>query len=237
MKKALLSIFVVLSMVVSATAPTYASANSTTDANNVISFEAYYAAVKDEYANYHVEYDCTDNDENFVFTKGLLDQTLADIREQFSDVEYDTSTNSFKSSEEITQSVISKSPTLESIVSPNTLFNTRNYVCDRTVQSPAVAGWATIRVTTNVTEDVSSGVFVNINSCTSRQYGAAVNFISWQHNSNNLAIVDGASINDQLVSGFVYGTLVVEYTDPNTGLKGTYTSDHQVLVEFICAAA
>ncbi len=51
MKKALLSMIVVLSMVVSATAPTFASANSTTDGNTIISFEKYYAAVKDEYAN------------------------------------------------------------------------------------------------------------------------------------------------------------------------------------------
>jgi len=83
-------------------------------------------------------------------------------------------------------------------------------------------GSAQIRITINTAEDLQLSRFVGINSCTSRQYGAAVNFKSWKHGGSDLSMNSSRT----WVNGTVYGTLAVEYTEPITGLRVTYTSDH-----------
>lgn len=83
-------------------------------------------------------------------------------------------------------------------------------------------GSAQIEIRINTTEDIQANKFVEINSCTSRQFGGAVNFQSWTHGGDDLSINSSRT----WINGTVYGTLVIEYTEPQSGMQVTYTSDH-----------
>lgn len=220
MKKRFITFFLVLCMAFSIIIPTNAVALS----DDTISFEEYYAAVKAEYAKYHIQYECSNPNGSFVFTKGLLDKTLKDIQNKVGKSEFDANTNRFVSHVD-PQSVIK-----QNIVKRSFIVD-RNYFIYTTVESPGF-GEAGIEIKTNTSEDIQSGKFIYINSCTSRQYGNAVNYKSWTQTAYDLDI----SSDREWVTGFVFGTLVVEYIEPNTGLKHTYTSDHSIYMGFTCGS-
>lgn len=195
-----------------------------TEKNSVISFKDYYKAIKAEYAKYHIKYECTSYDKNFVFTKKLLDQTLEDIEKNVSGLNYDATSHAFIDNVKSPQTTDEKSVNIESIIKPDVASENLNYPTDWTVKSPSNMGSANIRITINADVDIERGRFISMNSCTSRQYGPALNFKSWQQTGSDVKINSDRT----WISGYVYGTLVIEYTEPNTGMKVTYTSDHGV---------
>lgn len=224
--KKLLALSLVLVLSLSLSVSVYAVAPAASEKNDVISFEEYYKAVKAEYAKYHIDYECNNYDKSFVFTKKLLNQTLNDIKKHVSAFKYDTSINSFISYANVPQSIVEKKTNVESKVSPDSAFINKNHFIYTTVKSPSGMGQAGIQIRINTTEELQGSKFISINSCISRQYGAALNFDSWQDNGNDLDI----SSNRTWISGCVYGTLVVGYTEPNTGIHATYSSDHVIAI-------
>ncbi len=224
--KKFLSLFLVFVLSVSFLTPVYATTAIASPSNNtgVISFECYDAAVKAEYAKYHVKYECINYNKDFVFTQKLLDQKLQDINDTLSSFMYDTETNSFMTYvQEPIQHVSDKhSSIIESAITPYAAYVILNKYFNVVATSPSGLGNAHIEIAVNTTQEVQSSSFVTINSCTSRQYGSAVNFKSWSDDGNTLKI----NSTRKWVSGNVYGTLVVQYTEPNTGITATYTSDH-----------
>jgi len=215
--KKLLSLFLILALSVSLCIPAYAAVPSSS--NNVISFEEYNAAVRTEYARHHIKYECTSYDKNFVFTKELLKQKLEDIEKTASGFTYDTSTNSFVDS-------VPALETAQGNISPYAIIGAVTRYKNETAKSPSGMGSANILVTIKTHDDISLGKFVAIDSCTSRQYGGAVNFQSWTDTGNSLSI----STDRNWVNGFINGTLVIAYTEKLTGMNITYTSDHSILI-------
>ncbi|MPM31885.1 hypothetical protein SDC9_78442 [bioreactor metagenome] len=112
-------------------------------------------------------------------------------------------------------------------LAPYSLPHTRNYMYYTTL-SNGLSGQAEIETKINATEDVQSGNFISLNSVTTRQYGTAINFVSWTQNSHNLKI---SSVN-YLISGTIDGTLTTEYVVSATGTRVRVTKDH--LISIVC---
>lgn len=222
MKRAL-SFVLTLTMLMSLfTVPAFAATTPTSDQNNAISFEEYNSTVTKEYAKFHIKYECVDYDRSFVFTDELLKQKLEEIRETASQFNYSPSIGAFIEPSVQIASVKPKT------ISPFGFTDQVNYYTYVTAKSPSNMGAADIEITTNVTRDVQASKFVRINSCKSRQYGGGINFKSWKHVSDNLSI----NASQTMVNGTVKGTLTIEYTEPTTGIKVTYSSDHAWLIGF-----
>lgn len=199
--------------------------------SNVISFEDYYKALKAEYAKYNMNLEILDHNDSFVYTQEFLDEKIASLNSYMETADFDKESGTFLdyNYEETTSENNTEGQSILGIMP-----NTRDYTLYPTVNATGIfPGSAELEIRVNVTEDVSSGVFMSINSVTSRQYGTAVNFESWTQTSHTVHIISNYN---SLIYGVVHGTLVAIYTEPKTGNVIRNTSDHDLQVSIDCEA-
>lgn len=213
--KTIISFLIVLTMAFSLFTPVYA-VNSNDD--TVISFEEFNEAVKAAYAQYNITFNCTRINEDFVYTKGLLNEKLEDIKKEISAQNYDPTTRSFVSY------AIETSTTQPNIIQPNAMYVNKNFVNERWIDSPSQMGGATIRVNVNATCNVQNAQVVSINSVNSYRMGYGVNFESWVQTGQSM----GINYNRDWITGDVYGTLTVSYIDPKLNIEVSYASEHSI---------
>ena len=99
-------------------------------------------------------------------------------------------------------------------------------------RSNLLLGFAEIMVSIDTTIDAQYNRFMSVNSCTSRQYGVGINFESWTQSDCDVSIINFNGEQDNAIEYDVYGTLIVKYTEPTTGVTITYTTDHTLSGKF-----
>ena len=149
-------------------------------------------------------------------------QGLNEISKKAKSFSYSDKLHAYAVKADAKQNANNRPDKLGATITPNAAFVTENHYSYVKAKSPSGFGYADILITVNYTENVQDGDFVSVNSCGSRQYGSALNFRSWQDNGNTV----GIGREGYWICGNVYGTLTIAYTDPNTGITATYTSDH-----------
>lgn len=203
--------------------------NGLDKSSNVITAAQYEAGMQSEFAKYNMGFELVDYKSDFVFTTDLLDADTKTFRTSMESSNYDKSVGAFVQD----YGVVTLNTNLSeySIENPARVmpykrsFSETKKISQSTV-APFIA-WANIQVNVTATEDAQSEVFLSVDSVTSRQYGGALNFVSWTQNSHTFSIV-GAS--KRCISGHVSGTLVSGYTSP-AGISVTYSSDQNISMD------
>lgn len=220
MKKTLsfiLSIMFVLTM-----SPLCVHAAESEAVGEVISFDEYYESMKALYSEYNIDYEILAVDEDLVFTRELLERQLMETREKLE--------NSASSAS--VHIVASETGRQDKTTGDNSTRALMPYAyqesCDVYIMSPSTMGSAWFRMTLNATADAQYNTFLSINSYTFRQNGGYVNFKSWNEISKSHVL---SSDRQKCTVTFV-GDLVVEYTEPYTGILAGWTSTHEIEYTF-----
>ena len=212
-----LSAILIFTLVMTVSNSSFAQAK---ELSNFISAEDYFLAIQEEYEKYHIKFEVTGYDADSVYTLQALDEKIEEIRLQMSRV-----TNY---SEEL-QTFVEVIPELEDngIATRAPMLINKVYSQTRRVNSPSGVGMADLLVEIEVTQDGQYNVFTSVNGITSRQQGLAVNFESWEQHDGYESNIWKDEYGSHMEC-YATGTLVVSYTEPNTNMKMTYSSDHTI---------
>ena len=214
MKKFLCS-FMVLSLAITLF-HSYSFAAERENANEVISFEEYYSAMREIYAEYGVTFEIIDANENYVYTVAFLNDQLQNAQEMLEANKSDADT------------VVISMPDNDSVgvysLMPYAYSSTQYY----SVISPTGMGAADFAVTLNATADAQHKTFLSIKDYTCNQYGYYFNLKSWTETSKSHSL----SNDKQVCTVNFIGDLTIEYTDPITNNVHAYTSTHQITSYF-----
>ena len=195
-----------------------------------ISAEKFYSEIAKEYSQYNIRIQVENIDPTFVYTEKMLEEEVEKIRTDLSLIEnYDESTGRFVSYNSEVETLDEASPT--SVMPYNKTFKSLHQIESRN-RSNLLLGFAEIMVSIDTTIDAQYNRFMSVNSCTSRQYGVGINFESWTQSDCDVSIINFNGEQDNAIEYDVYGTLIVKYTEPTTGVTITYTTDHTLSGKF-----
>ena len=195
-----------------------------------ISAEKFYAEIAKEYSQYNIRIQVENIDPTFVYTEKMLEEEVEKIRTDLSLIEnYDESTGRFVSYNSEVETLDEAS--LTSVMPYNKTFKSLHQIESRN-RSNLLLGFAEIMVSIDTTIDAQYNRFMSVNSCTSRQYGVGINFESWTQSDCDVSIINFNGEQDNAIEYDVYGTLIVKYTEPTTGVTITYTTDHTLSGKF-----
>ncbi len=191
--------------------------------SEMISFDDYYHAMKAEYAKYGIKYEIIQSNHDINFTKELLDKQLSTARYQGE--EY------IKQQQEETQQAEKVAISYIQNMSARSIMPVQiTDISDHTFKSPSGMGEVGVRLKSTATYDVNGGRFIGVDSYSSYQYGTYVNLKSWTVTDETCTIASlGDGLYNNCIRHYVRGLLVIEYTEPNTGLLVGYTSAHSVI--------
>ncbi len=216
----------ILSMVFGSYTSTAFAANSSieNDKDEIISFEDYYSSMKALYANYGVTYEVLQNNNNVVFTKGLLDEQLA------------TAKQNLEANKQVSNStyinVVSMPGALDNHNGDISVQSYMPYAYSHTsnvkVSSPSGMGYACFDLTLKATADAQYSTFISINSYTCSQSGSYLNYKNWDETSKSYSL----SPDNKICEVSFIGRLTIEYTETKTGLLVGYTSNHNITFNF-----
>lgn len=219
--KKLLSGMLALAIIL-AISPAYAKASENENSGEVISFQEYYDAMKTLFAEYGIRYEILSSDENFVYTRELLDTQLAETRAALEKTASNTSVSFAINEVESTEQNLGET----SVQALMPYDYTETY--DEYIMSPSAVGGANFTMTLNATADAQYGTFLSVKSYSFKQNGRYLNFKSWTETSKGYTFSSDRTACTVTFSG----ELVVEYTEPTTGITGGYTSSHTVTHTF-----
>ena len=152
--------------------------------NEIISFDEYYSAMKEEYAKYGITYEIYQKNDDYIFTKGVLRENLNNARQQgkiYKQQKEDEMKNIIELNKDLS---VDNNNQYTTRIMPVTVTK-QSY---QTVSSPMYIGSAEICLETRATVDVNNDKWISVNYVTSYQSGAYVNFKSWVHNSSSYSI-------------------------------------------------
>lgn len=184
----------------------------------VISFDEYYNSMKELYSEYNIDYEILDVDEDFVFTRELLERQLLETREMLENSANSASVH-IVASETADQDKTKGDDSVRALMPYS--YQDSCYVY---LTNPSILGYAYFKMTLNATADAQHNTFLSINSYTFRQSGEYMNFKSWTELSKSYVL---SSDRQKCTVTFV-GEIVFEYTEPNTGITAGYTSTHEI---------
>lgn len=222
MKKKIIAVLISISLLFSMSVPAFAAEPSTDD--TVISFETFYEALRSEYEKFGITFEVIERtDPDFVYTQGLLDDKIAEIRETMLNSHVMESTGI----EIIDSSIASNSITPYSYMPAEIPYQ---YM--EVVYSPGAAGlaWATICLEVVALVDGQYDDLMGIISYTSFQKGSYLNFVSWTQRSMTVT----PNYYNNSIRASATGLLTVEYTDTVIGMLVGYTSEHTISHTFYC---
>ena len=222
MKKKIIAVLISISLVFSMSVPAFAAEQSTDD--TVISFETFYEALRSEYEKFGITFEVIERtDPDFVYTQGLLDNKIAEIRETMLNSHVMESTGI----EIVDSSIASNSITPYSYMPAEITYQHLQLL-----QCPAAGdlAWATICLEVVALVDGQYDDLMSIISYSSFQKGPYLNFVSWTQRS---ITVDPNYYNNSIWAS-VTGLMTVEYTDPYIGMLVGYTSEHTISHTFYC---
>lgn len=200
---------------------------ATDSSDEVISFEEYYSTLRDEYFEYGITYEVYQKNDDFVYTKNLLEAQLVKARQE--GIELIKQQQEIEKQSAVILAELKKSIEIEdrNIVTPMVMYITRNFSSIQTVTSPSGMGRADICLEAEATADADKGYFLWINSYDNYQSGYYVNFKSWDVTYEKCT-VESFHGTRNAVFYEVEGRLTIEYTEPKTGLLVGYTSSHSL---------
>lgn len=217
--KKLISLLMSLALAFSLSTTIFAASPSMNSTTGMISAEAFFQAIQEEYAKYHITFTAENYDPNATYPVTELNDVIENIRSQMATVDnYDEELGAFVTTfDDISAS---SAPAPYSIMPTEQTFKLNGFA------NGSVIGSAMIEVTVQATVDAQYNTFMSCNSITSRQYGSAINFESWTQTSTSYTISNDPGVST--LTAYANGTLVTSYTDPVSGIKATYTSDHSI---------
>ena len=190
----------------------------------LISAEYFFLAIKEEYAKFHIEFEATEYDPSAMYAKNLLNERLNEIRLQMESVtNYSEEYQAF-----VDEDVLE--PYTEDDVQPYSPMPYKKvYSRTQKFDSPSGMGFANILIEIGVTIDGQYNAYMSVDSFQTRQSGLAFNFDSWSLLTEPQSkIWYDEKYKESLMQCYATGTLVVSYTEPHTGMKLSYSSDHLV---------
>lgn len=219
--KKLMSCILSLALCFSLAIPAFAFTSDPAE-NQVITFEEYFATVHEEFAKYGIDYQVIERNDDFVFTQKVLNEKITEIQDTMSKTtvsynrDYDPDAEATVNS---SVSSVGNEISAARIMPVEQVFQHEVYL--ECPYAPTLA-WAYICMEVVALVDLQGGNLMSIESYSSFQKGAYLNFVSWQQRS--------MSVNPNYMAGTfratVNGLLTVEYTEPTTGLLVGYTSEH-----------
>ncbi|MCF2663080.1 MAG: hypothetical protein PUF62_03385 [Bacteroidales bacterium] len=231
MKKKLITLFMAFTVCLTISLPAYAADMQ----ENTISAEKFYAEIAKEYEKYNIRIEVENIDPTFVYTEKMLEEEVVRVRAELASIEnFDEMTGRFVSynteTESITGTLNEANPA--SVMPYDKTFKSIHRIENRSVNNGLLYGAAEIQVSINTTIDAQYDRFMSVNNCTSRQYQLGINFESWTQTDYDVKIADYNGEQDTAIEYDVYGTLIVKYTEPTTGVAITYTTDHTLSGRF-----
>lgn len=188
----------------SATTAFASTAETSEDA--FITIEEYETALKKEAEKYNIECDVLSYDPSVKLTSKMLQDALHDLRFSAQNFEIRTSAS-------------------------NRVMPVKGTYYNEFVASCPPYGWATIRTEINATVDAQSSAVIEVTGKKAYQYGAFVNFDSWETDS-----ITAATNNPKtgMVTATVKGLARFSYADPATSITTGITYGVNQDVEISC---
>ena len=184
---------------------------------SLISADDFYALIGAEYAKYHIGFTAENYDPSTMYSLDTLNNVLEEIRTHMSSVSnYNEELGTYV---EIIEPIPDNNP-----MPYAPMPYQKTYSKTETVQSPSGMGAADIYIETVVTIDALYNIFKSVDSMTTKQLGYALNFESWTQDSWESDV--WIQLDASHMQSYATGTLVVSYTEPNTGIKLSYSSEH-----------
>lgn len=215
MKKKFLLVMLALMMIFTSFPTTVFAAELNSD--EIISFEQYYSAMKAEYAKYGHTYEVLQKNEDLVFTKKLLDESLKLVNQRFSEENSVIEAKLVESNDNINANASQEF----GILSVDPVVKFADFTVSNRFYYKARAGF---RIEAHLTDNVISGIFISFDSCTCYQYGT-YNFLKdWEIISLDYWL----SSDQKSADGNIIIRATFEYNEPNTGILVGDTYDYEV---------
>ena len=213
MKRLRKLVLVMLALVMLINNPTSVFAAQQSSSDEIISFEEYYSAMKAEYAKFGHTYEVLQKNDDFVYTKKILeenlkiaDQRLKDSQENLvvdvSVVDSGNTTNK----DNVTTSELS--------TMASSLINVTKYLDFRIYDQYTSKASAGFRIEAKLTDNPIAGYFYSFDSCNVYQYGTYTFLNSWSLLSLNYYL----SSDKKRAVGSLTIRITFEYTEPSTGI-------------------
>lgn len=182
----------------------------------ILTSEEYYSTLKAEYAKYGITYEVLERNNDAVLTEELLQKQLREAKQEGEalQAENNLAKNTYIQLENESVVILNM---------PVTYTATESTI----VKSPSQMGNAEITTQATITENAQYGTMMGVSNITSYQMGGSLNFESWEQTSASSAVYI------RHLYTYVNGILKISYTDPWTGSKIGYTSQHTITELFV----
>jgi hypothetical protein len=211
-KKIVTGMLVLVMMLVSLPINAFAAQSNS---DEIISFEDYYSAMKAEYAKYGHTYEVLQKNDDFVFTKKVLQEQIKLVDKGFKEAEknsvidaqlIDSTDNNIVNADTVNaESATSFAST--SLLIPTTKYS---YAC---ISDPYYyKAQANFRFEAHLTENVIAGYIYSFDSCSFYQYGVFTFLKDWSLNSLTYSLSNGVAHATASVR------ITFQYEEPKTGI-------------------